>query len=560
MEKLLRLSSDQCVLLAVHYATGAKISTLQVLRSVRPDVLTTELTLRILVSYLPENLEPINYVNFIASLTTEKDSQHLTEKDALTDEAVTIDVKPVDELTPSQARKSLKKLHLLPLQQQCLADEDGSADLVTRFIIQRVHRIEVETGLLDLVPELVVPFIDRSDYLRTWFVSTVLPLLRLNYEFYPSPISRQRTDQSDTPSVKALEDMGEEQAVDVLLSRALLDQSSFEELEQGYNIRRDLRCLVGPWVYGENQRKRRKVRESRKKSSISNNETTRQSVDEIKGSPDLAKRSDWIYAFKWLVHLSKINLSAISCLVQNWDGPVDVDLGGYVPNQGIIEKKLSYINQEYAKTTLACIFMASNGSEGNIIAAHSLLTRVASFVEYDPVPSLSTSVRALPRVANMLLPEISITASALDSEVLVNLESPLTVVDQKTFFLSMNFIFSAHLCGSLNYVRAIRDITAIYFFAKEEEQMAILQQILQGLVTGRQRTSDEWDEIRGQIIWLWSWDDMRYTDGQHCGRGVLGKLPKKKVGTEILKALLVTSCKFEFDLKSKLAFVITLFL
>ena len=563
MEKLLRLSSDQCVLLAVHYATGAKISTLQLLRTVRSDTLTTELTLRILVSYLPENLEPVNYVDFIASLITKRESQQLTEKEALSNEAVAIDVKPADELTPSQARKSVKKLHLLPLQQQCLADEDGSTDLVTRFIIQRVHRIEAETGLLDLVPELVIPFIERSDYLRTWFVSTVLPLLRLSYEFYPSSISRHDVDQGDTPSVQALEDMSEEQAVDVLLSRALLDQSSFEELEQGYNIRRDLRCLVGPWVYGENQRKRRKLRKSRKKSSPTvNSETPILSVeDESKESPDPAKRSDWIYAFKWLVHLSKINLSAISYLVQNWDGPADVDLGGYVPKRGIFEeKKLSYINQEYAKTALACIFMASNGSEDTITAAHGLLTRVASSIGYDPVPDLSTSTKILPRATNESLSELGITASALESEVLVKQESPLTVVDQKMFCLLICLIFSAHICGSLNYVRAIRDITAILFFATEEEQVAILQQILQGLVTGRQRTADEWDEIRGQIIWLWSWDNLDYTNGQNHGRGVLGKLSKNKVGTEVLKALLITSCKLVFNLRSKLAFIVILFL
>lgn len=551
MEKLLHLSSDQCILLAVHYATSAKISTLQLLRSLRRDVLTIELILRILVSYLPENLEPANYVDFIASLTPERDSQQIAEKDALNDEAVAVDVKPVDELSPSQARKSVKKLHLLPLQQQCLADGDDSADLVTRFIIQRVHRIEAETGLLDLVPELVVPFIDRSDYLRTWFVSTVLPLLRLNYELYPGSFSRHNTDQDDTPSVEALEGMAEEQAVDALLSHALLDQSSFEELEQGNNIHRDLRCLVGPWVYGENQRKRRKLKMSREKSSsIVENKTTTLSVeDESKESPDHAEKSDWIYAFKWLVHLSKINLSAISYLVQNWDGPVDVDLGGYVPNHGIFEKKLSYINQKYAKTALACIFIARDGSEDTIAAAHSLLTRIASLIKYGPVPNLSTNVRSLPRAANDPLEEFSITASALDSDVLVNLKSPLTIWDQDVFSLTINFIFSAYVCGFLKYARATRDITAIYFCAKEAEQMTILQEILQGLITGKQRTAEEWDEIRGQIIWLWSWDNMKYKDGQHYGQGVLGKLSMKTVGTEILKALLATTCKFDFNPK-----------
>ena len=548
----MNLSSDKCILLAVYNTTAAKISTLQTLRISRPDVLTVELTLRVLVSYLPENLEPINYVPFIASLLTEARLQQSAEKNEHNGEAVAIDFKAVENLTPNQARKSVKKLHLLPLQQQCLAKEDGAMDLITRFIIQRVHRIEAETGLLDLVPELVIPFIDRSDYLRTWFVSTILPLLRLNYEYYPEITSHQGTDQNNMPTVEVLENLGEEQAVDLLLSRALLGQSGFEDSEQGRNIRRDLRCLVGPWVYGENQRKRRKMRSSRKESSsILRNEITSASImDESEESSKSIRKSDWIYAFKWLVHLSRINLSAISYLVHNWDGPADVDFGGYLSNTTYLEEeKLGFLKEKYAETALACVFMASSGSEETIAAAHGLLTQVAKLLNYDPIPDLSRSVNRLPRALDKFLSDSTVTTLALQSEVLVNLESPLAVVDQNILSLIVSLVFSAYICSSLNFIRAVRDITAIYFFAKEEDQMAILQQMLQSLVTGRQRNVNEWDDIRGQIIWLWSWDNVRYADGQYYGQGIFGKLSKKIVGTEILKALLTTCCKLVFQLK-----------
>ena len=545
MDKLSNLSADQCILLAICYTAAAQISTLQSLKTCRPDVLTVELTLRILVSYLPENLEPNNYVGFIAFLSDEAHLQRTKDKNVQDDEALAVESKPVERLTPNQARKAVKKLHLLPLEQQCLAKEDGSLDLITRFIIQRVHRIESETGLLDLVPELVIPFLDRSDYLRTWFVSTVLPLLRLSYEFYPDTTSHQNTDQNDLPTVSALEHLDGERAVDLLLSRALSGQPGFEDTEHGHNIRRDLRCLVGPWVYGENQRKRRKINSSREQSySIIKNEATSALVtDKREEDSESITKSDWIYAFKWLIHLSKINLPATSYLVQNWEGPLDVDFGGYVSDLTYREEdKLGFVKTKYAETALACIFMASSGSEDTIAAAHGLLAGVAKLLNYDPVPALSWSFQ-LPPATDKFLSNFKFTTSALQTEMLVSLESPLVVVNQDSFTLAVNLVFSTHICRLMNFVRAVRDITAIYLFAKESDQITILQQIFQGLITGKQRSADEWDEIRGQIIWLWCWDNVTYTDGQYYGQGILGKVFKRLVGTEILKALLTTCCK-----------------
>ncbi|KAF2663530.1 secretory pathway Sec39 [Microthyrium microscopicum] len=59
------LSADHCLLLAAHFASESNISSLNTIASLRPDALNTSLLLQIILTYLPEAIEPEQYVGFI---------------------------------------------------------------------------------------------------------------------------------------------------------------------------------------------------------------------------------------------------------------------------------------------------------------------------------------------------------------------------------------------------------------------------------------------------------------------------------------------------------------
>ena len=549
LKKFADLTSEQCILIAVQLASTTKLNNLRKVITIRPDIFNTEFTLRILLSYLPENLEPTQYVKLIASLATQDALKRYTDDNQdIVQELLNTEAKTVAELSPKQARKRVKRLYIIPLEQQrSIEVANGSEDLITRFLIQRVHRIEAETGLLDLVPGLIVPFIDRSEYLKTWFISSVLPLLRLNYEYYPLSSVQTTVAEDASPTTAGFENMGEAQAVDLLLSRSLSEESGSREIKEGNLIGRDLRCLVGPWVYGEGQRKRRKIwRSHTRPTSNIKHELAVQDAEE--GSDQFTqreKRSDWNYAFKWLIMLAKTDLPAVFEAVREWNGPEDVDLGEYAASKLYTQKnKLQLLRQKYIEVSLASICMATSTSKDTVACAHGLLMRVTTMLDYDPVPGLSADIRNLPSAQGENVEELVISPVDLQAETLLAMESSLNVAKKHVITFLVNIIFSANIFTLLNHAMSIRGAVALHSFAAEKEQLSVLQQVLQSLAQGKQRTADEWDDVRAYVTWLWSWNSIKYGREQYHGGGVLGKISREELGIQILKILLSVSCKF----------------
>lgn len=146
------LTASQCILLTVHYASESNIKALHSFTPTRPDALEPELILRILLTYLPETLEPREYVTYVE----EVGSRLYLD---ITREDIEVDVSPVKDIGDEHAKKKARKIlrglaEILPPAFPPHAPED----LLTRFLCHRAYRIDSETGLLNLVPELVEPF------------------------------------------------------------------------------------------------------------------------------------------------------------------------------------------------------------------------------------------------------------------------------------------------------------------------------------------------------------------------------------------------------------------
>ena len=261
LQRLSKLSEAHCVLLAVQYATESNLTALRALTALRDGDLPLELTLSILLNYLPEEKDPSSYCEYLQELAN--GSRYPGESPA-----ESLDLESVEQLSNSRAKKKRHALDLTPVVHPLYAAA-SEVDIFTHFLIHRAHRIDAQTGLLDLVPKLIVPFLGHSEYLRTWFISTVLPLLRLSYEYYP---------QSDASSLDEFAALKGQRAIDYQLSH--MRNASGMDIQ---HAARDLKGVVAPWLCGANERKRRRTISEGRRASIAQDEAR--------------KTDDWDYLF-----------------------------------------------------------------------------------------------------------------------------------------------------------------------------------------------------------------------------------------------------------------------
>lgn len=184
MAVLAGLSGAHAILLASHLCACGQVAALPRLQAQFPGYLPLERVLRLLLTFLPESIEPHYYTPMVQELVDASSSfSALSEGD--------IDLSSVKDLSEAAARKRVRKLRLLPLKYRD-DDSDDTTDPLAQFLIHRAHRIDAETSLQPFILELILPFYERSPVLRTWLISTLIPLLRLNYEYYPTKMGPSR--------------------------------------------------------------------------------------------------------------------------------------------------------------------------------------------------------------------------------------------------------------------------------------------------------------------------------------------------------------------------------
>ncbi|KAF2114564.1 Sec39 domain-containing protein [Lophiotrema nucula] len=504
MAELQKLSTPQCILLAVQYATESNVPALRALTALREDDFELQLVLRIILTYLPDSTEPAQYAQYLHDLAA---GQRLH----LDDQHAPFDVAAVKELSQSQARRTARKLPLLSLAHP-LYQHETDLDPLTQFLIHRSHRIDAETGLLTLVAQLVPPFLHHSDYLRSWFISAVLPLLRLGYEYYPS---------NPTPSLEEFTRLRGKRAVDTLLSNLKPARDNAGAGESA----RDLRGVVGPWTCGETDRKRRKLDAQERRAS---------GVQQQEAEPD-----DWEYVFEWLAHKSREDLPLVASAIAEWDGPGDIDFGGFDEGHEYLdEARQRRLELRYAQVGLACLYMVDSTSTETLQTARSILARITGLLSRDPPPPLNIGAESLPSY-DLDTPFIhDATPAILQDDRILRPENILTQPDSKATHLLELFLFSTRLLASLQYHISIRDVARLYLRNDYSEELSLLQRILHTLSSGPKKDANEWNTIVAKILWLWDWGSKTQDHTDRHAQGILGLVEEKKVHTELLKALL----------------------
>jgi hypothetical protein len=516
----LSLVQAKAILLAVQASTKADIPALRTLVAHQRKTLRTDIILRILLTYLPESLDSSKYVPLLQDLASGQTSA---------DDRLEIDTSAIDEISNADANKKVKKLHLLPLAWPS-APADAPEDPFILFLIHRAYRIDEETGLITQLPELIVPFLNHSQYLRTWMISTLLPLLRLNYEYHPQ--------ESTLQTIRSFEGL-DRTGVEFLLSRT--GKNVENKGDSNNTIGRDLRGLIGPWMYGDSQWKRRRVTKS------SDWETQRVTpLDEVVHA-DLGS-AGWEEVFKWITFQATNSWFTCVEAIEQWDGPGDVDLGGY--GNGTVwleEHEQQNLKRRYARAALAAAYLIPDGSVEALTGVQRILARLITLLDLDRIPTL-------PAAAALLTPIPAVRESAIATAenatylrtALMEEKNVLTTPNSTAVSLLRGILISAYLLTRAGVQCTVRRAGELVLLQDEREQTYEFQRLIHKLGNGPKGDDKYWTRLRNELLWLRDWgaDELTGETEGLQGRGVFGKVRKDFLETEMLKALLANTREF----------------
>lgn len=503
------------ILEAVQLTLDAAIEPLRQLTTRHAGLLKLELILRILLTFLPESTDPSLYVAFLNDVFSKSPSK-------IVDEPLSY----LLEISDDDAIRRVRKLHLLPLADPQYVYED-TVDPVTLFLLHQAYRIDAETGSLIFVLRLIQPFLSHSEHLRIWAISTFLPLLRLDYEYYPY--------DGPTYSLEAFEGLSGNKAIESLLSEAA--QSS-----NGEKLGRDLRGLVGPWMYGASKRKRRKLDLGRAKTSSA----VQVQADRGHDTDEVAQTSSgWAQVNEWLLELSLRNFPrAVEALVQ-WDGPRDVDYGQWDDDvQPVEEAAQQTITAQYAQAGLAIIYAANVCSANTLKDSHQILQRVAKLMDLQAPQPLTLQH---PSENADITPEFydSLSRTHLLHNSLLRALNPFTTPTNFSIKLSYLLLESSCILESLGSPLSCKILAEQSLFGSGADQAAELRKLLYRL-QGKTKDQQKWNLAIYQIRWLRDWNSEKtgLEKGPISSLGVFCRVKKTDLEDELLKALLHSGCRF----------------
>ncbi|KAL3437888.1 Sec39 domain-containing protein [Aspergillus tetrazonus] len=503
------LSEAHAILLATHLCATGNPAFLPQLQARFPATLTTERLLRIILTFLPESTEPRYYVPVVQTLVNGPES-HLNNDD--------IDISPVKNLPEAAARKRVRKIRLLPLRYPGDEDTRDSADLLVIFLVHRAHRIDSETSLQPLILDLLLPFYQRSPILRTWLVSCLLPLLRLNYEYYPN--------REKSCSLETLRSLDDQTATNILLSMAGTRKNDTDLI-------RNLRGLAGPWMYGSNRPMRRRFSQTVRRNSIP---ASQSHINED------VRTSGWEYVNEWLLSRSSADPKAVVNAFINWDGPEDVDLGGYVEEETLSSDQSKQLRYRYGQTGLAVIYQSTEVSlDGSI----RVLERVSNLLGLEKSLFVASDSSALPSVEFDAGPIQSVSRATLFQNALLVPTNPLTYPSPSSISFTSGLLLSLRVLKELGHHIPCRTATNICLHSNQDMQLYELRSMMTSIA--QSRSVRDWRAVRQKLLWLRDWkaETERTAESERCCHGLFFRVPLSTTEAEILKILLEVK---EYDL------------
>lgn len=499
------LSAPKIVLLAVLLAAKADLDSLSFVAANHGSVLRRELLLRILLTYLPETLKSEEYVSFI---------EEVHRGEYVANEHWEVDTSAVDHLSEEEAVSKIRKLHLLKLSWP-EAPPDAEEDPLTLFLLRRAHKVDEEAGLLTQLPDLLAPFLQHSQSLRTWTISVLLPLLRRNFEYHP--------ESSSTITLAGFEQLNDHAAVDLLLSQTGAQ-------EDYANVGRDLRGLLGPWLYNDN---RWKLVKSKKGDS-----------------EDFEEESwmcpGWEEMLVWLTSKATTTWQIPVRAIDDWHGPEDVDLGGY-GQMWMNDEKQQYLERRYARAALACAYLIPEATTEALTGAYTIAQEVTKLLD-DPLPPLQTAASNLSPVADLGSTNIMFAKNATFlRNNLLDESNVLTKPSKLATELLSALVISAFLSTRAGSPTTVRRAGELALLQDEREQKTEFLKLIH-TISERGPNSDDkfWIKARNEVLWLRDWgaEEEAPPDEEEYCFGIFGRLKRDFVEVEMLKALLAHTSSY----------------
>ncbi len=497
----LLLSPPKLVLLAVHFAVNGDITTLTALAARHPAVLRKDLLIRILLTYLPETLPSNRYIELI---------QHLETGEFPDTANHDVDCSPVEALAEDDAAKKVRKLRLLPLASAASPDEPTD-DPITLFLLRRAYKVDEEAGLLDELPDLLLPFLNHSPCIRALLVSAILPLLRRNCEYYPQePITYTLS--------------GFQQLPDRVAANLLLSQTGAREADLPL-IGRDLKGLIGPWLAGEKRWKQRN-----------------DAADSSGHQPDLCP--GWDAVLCWLTAKASKNWKVAVNAIQQFDGPRDADLAGWGTAEAIAQHQ-DYLLESYMRAILASAYLIPEASLEALDGAHSIVGKVTGLWGLEPLEPLPSALAELPPLADQVLDNIKSARNVvfMRNDLLAP-SNPMTEPTEESVAFLQACILSAHILTQAGCPCTIRRAGELALLQDEREQKAEASKLIHAISNNGPKTDDKfWLKARDEILWLRNWGPEHSWNATGAPFGVFSQVKTEFLEVEILRALLSNTRK-----------------
>ncbi|KAJ6784874.1 hypothetical protein PWT90_00894 [Aphanocladium album] len=490
------LSPAKVLLLAAYLAAQSDIGRLASLALQNAAVLRPEILLRILLTYLPETVEPNSYTGFLRDLC---DGQLRAQAD------LELDTSFIDALSDETATKKAKKLHLLPLSKN-KTERNKNEDHIREFLSQRAYRINDEVGALSQLPELLQPFISDSVWLKQWAATAVYPFARRNCEYHTTSTSQY--------TLSEFESLPDRTAAIYLLS---------ESTEaDGEATGRDLRGLIAPWLYNELRWK--------------------DDIGPEGGSG--TKCPGWEQAQDIILSWATKSWPHAAGAIIHWEGPKDVYFGENI-TMNLSDDRIQYLEKSYTSTAVACVYSITETTEEALRSSYQICCAVRQrFGKMEPLPALENLMSD-----TSLLPTLEKTPSG-DPRMatfmrhdLLKASNPLTSPTSESLRLVTALTISAYISTSLGAPWSVRKAGDLLFIGDEREQKGELSKLLRTIANQAPRDDDDyWKRSRDAILWLYNWgNDAKTSQPPSHGCGPLGMVPREHIETEILKTLLSQS-------------------
>lgn len=486
-------SRAKVLLLAVHLASHADTSSFVALAGSNSPVLNNELTLRILLTYLPETVNPSTYADFLAVLAKPCSTQRSPHE---------LNFSPVEGLSEDQARKKLRKLRLMPFSCSDVHQTAGH-DAVGRFLITRARLMHSEAGLLTQIMDLLLPFIHHYVALYEWTACTVIPYIRKNL--------RRGTRTPYEGSLLDFEKLTDRQASEYFLASSNFSLNKHEEIDYA------LRHIIGPWVY-----------HSKRWKEASCNDSTETSAVVCDG---------WEHVLQWLVASAPSSWDIVLPAIKAWNGPGEVEFAHGISVQ-LPQSRLDYLRQTYARMTLACVFVVQETSLDCLRESFAVLANSRSNISPNclGLPSLEDVLSTLPDIptdADQYVQSDSVSLSLRHG--LLNQDNPLTKANEYSLWISIGLTLSAYILTFHGSPTSVRRVGDLRFRRDARDQKSEVLKFLHAIRTLVDTKDDGYlRQSRNQLLWLRHWGN----NNTRTGRGIFGLIDDLVIETEFLKLLL----------------------